>query len=737
MARNDQAAKPGTPAGVDEVDFSWLTDRVRRFSEKSRLWGRLRPGPEKEGWTGLTGALIVALLLGLWMTAGAWGDRPPSGEDTLAHLARAQFALRELLPHGRIDGWHPGFIVGYQEFLFTGPGFTWAVGLVRVLSLGLLSVPGAFKVVFIGSLVVLPLAVAFFARSFGLSRRAAGIAGILTLAVNNPFGVGIQGLFNVGLVIHQFGAIFFFLTLGGVLRLLEQPRIRWIVLSGAAGAALLVSHGISVILLAPLLGILLLVHVVPTPSEELRKKRFEVLVRREVQAELRRLGAAPAEGTAEGEGAVEGPDVPEMPATPKARIDWRPLIMAGLLSAALAACTLLPFVAHRDLRGGFTGWGTPTFGDRVSQIRNGDIMFRPGVVWLVLAGLVYGLYRVYQGQRYALAMVSAPVIYLIVSHASLNLWPSSVVSNQLPNRGVGYVGILAMLPLAALVDRVVGARAAGSVVAVLVAAAVVVLPIGPIKDMPRQSGDPVPAMEEAARQVRRLVPDGARFLTERDFPREIERTGLINPDRWLAWASGRNTLNNFNVESSTAGEPAFEAEHIRDRPADAVGASLSKLGVSHLVTLSDEASAQMDGSARFRRLWSQAPVVIYEVLPAEGQPGPAALLTANVPVTARLTKGEAEAVDISFSASAPGLAQVAIAWSPKWHARLDGQSVPLSRGVGSLLEVVMPAGDHRLELRFRPDAWDRIGLVVSLATALGGSLWLFRRRRPRPSTSEG
>ena len=49
------------------------------------------------------------------------------------------------------------------------------------LSLGLVSVAGAFKVVVIGSFLALPLAVAFLTRSLGLGRRAAGLAAVLAL----------------------------------------------------------------------------------------------------------------------------------------------------------------------------------------------------------------------------------------------------------------------------------------------------------------------------------------------------------------------------------------------------------------------------------------------------------------------------------------------------------------------------------------------------------------------------
>ena len=61
----------------------------------------------------MVACLVVALLLALWLTAGAWGGRPPAGEDTMGHLVLTQFAVEELFLRGKIDGWQPRFMLGY------------------------------------------------------------------------------------------------------------------------------------------------------------------------------------------------------------------------------------------------------------------------------------------------------------------------------------------------------------------------------------------------------------------------------------------------------------------------------------------------------------------------------------------------------------------------------------------------------------------------------------------------
>ena len=88
-------------------------------AEKEQWWERISPTVVGVG---------VAVVLALWSTSGAWGGLPPHGEDVMSYLVRADFALPHLVAHGRLDGWFPRFYLGYQEFLFNGPGVAWSMG---------------------------------------------------------------------------------------------------------------------------------------------------------------------------------------------------------------------------------------------------------------------------------------------------------------------------------------------------------------------------------------------------------------------------------------------------------------------------------------------------------------------------------------------------------------------------------------------------------------------------------
>ena len=637
--------------------------------------------------------LLVAVMLALWLTTSLWGREPPSGDDTMAHLVRAQFTLDELVPHAQLDGWQSRFGLGYQQFLFYGPGFTWLVVLLHWLSLGLLSVAGAFKVAAIVSFVALPLSVAYLAVSFGLGRRAAGLAAILVLCVSSPFGgIGLEGTFGIGLIPNQLGAVLTCLALGAMLRLVADPGPRRVVMAGVALAAVFVTHAISAVILAVLLAIILLTFL-GTEGWQARMVRC--------------------------------------------------LVGAFILACGLAAFWLVPAFAHNNLRGPLTGWKNPSLAERLADLLAGRLLFHGLLVWLLLAGWLFAVHRFQQRQPWALALVVTPFAYLWVADLFLRWDPNNVVSMQLTNRGLGYVGVLAILPFAALLAQATTQladrrrwRVAAETVAMVAAALLVVGIAGVTRGQVVGQQTPTPQLRALAAQLAAQVPDGARFVSQRDFPNERRITGVSHPDFWLPWASGRDTLNLFNIESSTTGWPGQVADHLTEQPPEAAADELARLGVTHVAVINDQAAQPLLASSRFATVWRSPPMALLAVAPRHGQPTPGSLLSTPVAAQARLVRAEAQRLVIQASTGQPTSATIAVAWSPKWHARVNGHTAALGRSANSLLTLSLPAGTSTIELVFAPGVWDMLGATLSgLALAALGS-WAWRRRRGAQGRSE-
>jgi hypothetical protein len=121
---------------------------------------------------------------------------------------------------------------------------------------------------------------------------------------------------------------------------------------------------------------------------------------------------------------------------------------------------------------------------------------------------------------------------------------------------------------------------------------------------------------------------------------------------------------------------------------------------------------------------------VHGVIPApadSGSPPP----TGGSADAVRVVERAPERWTLETSASAERLLLVTQAFFPGWEASVDGQTAPLVRADYLFQGIYVPAGAHRVELRYRPHSLT-IGLLVSLAAALATAALLipFHRRQP-------
>jgi len=725
---------------ADPVGYWSRVPAVRAVRE------RYKRSAAPEGWFLMAVGPIVGLLIALWMTVPDWGPRPSGGADALAQVIRVQFAANHLINHGLVDGWSPSFIVGYAEFLFDGPGLSWAAYLVHLITFGTLSFTGAIKLIAVGSFAVLPLIVAFTARSFSLNRRAAGVAGIVSLLIDCPYGgAGLSGLFSNGLITNGFGALFFFLTLGGFARALRQRQARWVIFTAVNLAILILTHGISVMELGVLLPIVILLWLIGLhfPNAGTFYARAVTMAKAQLQAEARSKAAAPGGAAGPSRGTPLSTDAIDEPRKrswscyqSSLKSYWPPfsgVLIALLLGFALSAVVLLPLEAHDNIRGPTSGWTTSPFGQLLLNIWRGAILLRPGTAPFLLAGAAYGVFRVWKGRPFAIPVVAAPILFILVGDASLHYWTTNILTYQLTNRGLGYAGILATFPLAALIARATRGLLLRDVLAVAIAAALVILPMGNQRQEAQENPQAIPQMFKAVQILKSLVPTTARFASEQSLS-DLTETGVPYPDDWLAWASGRNTLDTFNIESAQAVGMSNVVYNLGAEPASESADDLAQAGVTDVVTVTPETAKVLASSPRFHEVWGSVPIAVFAVLPSPGQPSPSALITARAPLKAALVAGGPEYDEINVDASTATQATLATAYSPDWHASLDGKAVPLTESPQGLLQLDLPAGPYSLKVTFERDFADYMGLAISLATLLsllayGVVRWRGRRTR--------
>jgi len=635
---------------------------------------RKREVPE---WAWTAVGAVVGVAIGLWLTRHAWGSHLLAGGDVTGDLIRADFGIAHLVLHGRIDGWFPRFMLGDQEFLFNGPGVTWAIAILRLLTLGLLSNAGALKVLAIGSVAAEPIAVSYLARSFGLDRLGAGIAGVLSFTATVGYGgSGLEGLFVNGLLAHQLGAVPFFIAFGALMRVFDDPNRRRIVIAGAALAALAITHLISVMILAVMLPIALCC----------------------------RMSTSQRSALWLGLGGVLG---------------------AGSVAFGIAGFWVVPLLAHLNLHSSVATWTTDPFNVRIAQILRGQILYEPFIAKLVIGAWIVTILRAAFGHREHVALLVIPAVYLVIAHVSVSYPGPGDISLELANRGLAYAGVFALVPVAALIALAVkrlgdlsGSQHLAVALSAVALAAAVIVTVGHSKEnLAGQLTTPAPALQDAAAELRDVVPAGARFAMTRDYPAEIARVGVINPDLWIAWASGVDTLNVFNPEVSTASAVAYTADGpANHQPIDDWVRALRRLGVSHVVVDNPALDQQMRRSALVHQIWTQPPVTIYAVLTDAGSIPPVLMDTAPTNADVTFSPDGPEQLRWTINSRRSFTSTIAVAWSPKWHASLDGHGVTVSKTFDGLMQIDIPSGLHHLQLAYRRDTADYLGMAITLLT---------------------
>jgi hypothetical protein len=89
--------------------------------------------------------------------------------------------------------------------------------------------------------------------------------------------------------------------------------------------------------------------------------------------------------------------------------------------------------------------------------------------------------------------------------------------------------------------------------------------------------------------------------------------------------------------------------------------------------------------------------------------------------SARLRKRDATRVTIDVQAKHECVLVLADAYYPGWHAFVDEEPTEIFPAYHAMRGIIIPAGDHTVEFRYRPGSF-RLGLAVSTMTLIAGAL---------------
>ena len=623
------------------------------------------------------------------------------GDDVPYHLLRARFGWRELFLHGHLDGWSPMFGAGSQHFLVYGPGLTFGFGLIKIVSLGQLSDTRSLGLLIWLTFAATGPAMYALARSLRIPAGHAGIAAVASFCVSVPFGVGVSGTFDIGLLAHGVATPLYLWGLSLVVRCCSDDQ-----------------RGRPV-LLALVSGLLLLVH----PASALM---FGLTVVVMLPFLVRDIGWVSA---------------------------TQRLGRSALYAAGMTAFWWVPLALRHAPTQPSPNWPTPTLSERIEAMIRGQFAFSPfvgAVVALCVLGLVANLVRsdaTVWSQRLGAGLLLVPIALLVGTFLLNDAFPDVLAIALLANRGAGHIGLLLVLAAAMFVGDALSvamrSQPARAVSTAAVGAPMLLLGVAVVL----AGADAVPALERAI-SIERLPPEVeatiAGLVAHSTSNMRIEvanDTGLdkaygrMNAPFWIAAGAHRNVLSDFGSNDVTPFDNyislAFFAPPdgvTQQEWNEAVDQRILGAGVRRIV-VGTEHEAAMEARAGWSRVWDDGVVFIFGWTPPVGHPDADALITTARPADIRLVTAENEHLSWDVAVTVPTDVTVAVARFDKWHATFAGQELVLDERDGLTLIHLRP-GVGRLELTYQRDLGDLTGVLISTVTvALLGARAVRRRRR--------
>lgn len=685
--------------------------------------------------------LLVAagnVAVALWGLRWWLGAASRHGDDTAGHLQRIEAAWA-LFTHGRLDGWFDGAMLGYQLHLFYGPGLAVASGVVKILSLGRASSEICLAVVLVVALMAVPWALARLGRALGLGWWSASTAGVLGLVMSSPRGGGIQGGFDTALAAQQLAVPMVLVALAMTVELVSTQPDR----TSPPGqmSATDSMPGVDPVRLPDptmpqrsqlQLGGVLMSIAMTHPLSLVMTMMFTPLV----------LGVAWISGDAR----------------PR---NLRRLVPAGGWFVGLSALWWVPMVDRRDLRGPVTSWDLPGVVEHVRMFVTGNrgtaSPFGVIVVVAVMVAIITGV--VARQQRLLVLGLLPPITFGLLHGAHGLIGVDHPVGMQFPNRGLVYVGLLST-PVVALVVTMLaaslsalvssplaavptqGLSRSAAVIAWLCTVGLVTATIGHLQPSGFTQRRVDPRLTETADVLAAEMEPGARFV----FIAGPGSFGVPQPQRWLAWRSGRSGLASFGPEyapgsglaMALSDKPRVPAEALGDAtlagapsrgtapadaaPGDAVLAewfeSLRGAAVSHVVVADPEFNRRLGATDRDAEELS-----VWRLPDMTG--GPAGSIVPVAGARTIHTDPGSHMVEAASDVHVAGL-RTALGWSPGWTLQVDGIGVSTWRSRDGTVAFDLPAGTHELRFDFSESPAGPLGRAVTVLTVM---IAVVRRRR--------
>lgn len=627
------------------------------------------------------GALLVIVLFGTYMVRHIFAPGLPMGWDTPGHYMRAKYFSE----NPSLNGWFAVPLMGHPLFQSKPPLPYVLPSLVNLLTLGVFGFENAFKITMVLFYALLPVAIYFFARSFGLGLIGGLSSALFSLFVGNFWGAGIASIFGVGLFTHAPAIILWLVSMALIHRALVSSTMKGEIVAGMAVALLVLTHLFSTYYLAISISLYLFIRL-------LFERKF-----------LK---------------------------------DLYGIIRIGAVAFFLSAFWVIPFVVRLDYHGMIGPWSSVQLNDVVKMLLDGSLSGDKAVTVLGVMGLIIAASRRKFSDVYISA--SAVITLLLASGSGNNILPfdmgifSAGLSVRFFAFAVIYFALLAGISLEQLVtfiwknSKIVTYATIGIIALLFIWTSIPKLESTADWLVNTENNFPnIKYAQDAALWMGQNTAESTRTASE--FSWSVMKYGTPHIGFYIPIYSKRNELRGFaeDIKTSSGTVQLTDVQLGSNSDMHYLYTELFKYGVGYLLTYKEDTNRKFTNSNRFfKKTFEANDINVFEL-----SDHPNSFLTSDAKLL-RFTDSVGRFEYTLDTTRQNQIVSIAVSYYPNWNVYIDGKKGVIFQTEKNLMKIVLPeAGTHNVKFEYKTELVENLSIFISFAAWTSVALFILSKKR--------
>ncbi|MCX6819494.1 MAG: hypothetical protein NT129_05875 [Candidatus Aenigmarchaeota archaeon] len=627
--------------------------------------------------------LIFAIfVIALFSTANSFNSGYIASWDGPAHIVRAEHFFNSLnLDALGVWGWYHGWYLGVAPFIFYSPGFFIIVSIIKIISFGFLPTDLIINILLALTYALFPVTLYWLSTELGFSKRTSILAGILSLGFSAIWGIGLSGIYAIGLYTNIFSLLPFMLFLGVLHKTLTEKG--------------------STVVTGLLLGFIIITNIVTAVYAVLAVFIYIISL-----------------------------------LTSGKKVEWIKILQLFMIGTLVSLFWIITFLISIPLIGIETAFAPFGLVELLKALFLGEIIFHPIISIFLTLGLCFFLWNVYKDRsksfKYIFLTLLFSVTVLVASNLLTNLtssWVNSGEITEMISRVLRSILRTRSLAFLWILVPIIGAVGINSILEIFgkhlrkkISDKVIVFAMfllflfssAQLLDLAEKNvkttshADYKTVYNEwdaSFRWLKNNAENNSIVLTKINWDK-FEPIGANSIDSLINLESGLRTVNGNQIESSQLNTWYLNDMDFKETEKDIL--ELHKFNVGYIISYRNPEY----NVSYLEKIYSSKNIIIYKTINLRG---PYEIINYILGPNTYYFK---------MYVLMNGSIELPVQYNNHWHAEVNGDGVEVKRSEYGLIGLNLKSGVNDIKLVFRLTSAEIIALAISLLTFIISIIYL-------------